>query len=267
MKIAQKTLVFSFIITSCFNSFANDFSLPHSKIEYATFNEKTEPKAIEFESTDGLIISGHLYEIDESKPVILLCHQAGFNKVEYAEIAPKLNEMGFNCLAIDQRSGGNLDGKPNETSQRAKGKNLPTHYVDAQKDIVAAINFLNKKFNQKIIVWGSSYSSSLALFESLKNDKVKASISFSPGDYFGNKRPSLKETFSKLEKPFFVTSSKGEAKKLSSSINATELKENQIQFIPTSSGFHGSKALWSKKKGFEEYWTAITQFLNAITSI
>ena len=68
-----------------------------------------------------------------------------------------------------------------------------------------------------------------------------------------------------MKKPFFVTSSKGEAKKLSASIDTATSNENQIQFIPKSGGFHGSKALWSKKKGSEEYWEAITQFLNAIS--
>jgi len=267
MKLTQKTLLYSFILTSSLSLFAKDYVIPSNTntIEHSTVKKSVEPVAVEFSSIDGLAISGNLYEIDKSKPVILLCHQAGFNKTEYAEIAPKLNELGFNCLAIDQRSGGNLEGTPNETSKRAKAKNLPTRYVDAQQDIEAAISYLNEKFNQKVIVWGSSYSSSFALFESLKNDKVKASISFSPGNYFGSKRQSLEETFSKLEKPFFVTSSKSESKKLSSSINVNELKENQIQFIPNSGGFHGSKALWSKKKGNEEYWAAITQFLNSLT--
>jgi hypothetical protein len=42
----------------------------------------------------------------KSQPYILLSHQAGSNRAEYAPIAPRLVKPGFNCLAIDQRSGG-----------------------------------------------------------------------------------------------------------------------------------------------------------------
>ena len=227
--------------------------------------KKHQPIAMEFKSLDGLLISGNLYEIDENKPVILLCHQAGYNKMEYADIAPKLNEMGYNCLAIDQRSGGDFAGKPNETFQRAKEKGLPTEYVDAQQDIEAAIDLLYKKYNKKILIWGSSYSSSLVLFESLKNKNVSASISFSPGDYFGDKKPSLSTVFSKIKKPYFITSSKQEAATLSALIANKQLKENQLQFIPELDGFHGSKALWEGQKGADVYWNAIKQFLNTIS--
>ena len=226
--------------------------------------KKHQPIAIEFKSLDGLLISGDLYEIDKNKPVILLCHQAGYNKVEYADIAPKLNEMGYNCLAIDQRSGGSFAGKPNKTFQRAKEKGLPIEYIDAQQDIVSAIDLLNKKYNKKVIIWGSSYSSSLVLFELLQNKNVKGSISFSPGDYFGDKKPSLSTVFSKVEKPFFITSSKQEAVTLSALVDKKQLKENQIQFIPESDGFHGSRALWEGQEGADEYWEAIKIFLKKI---
>ena len=226
--------------------------------------KKHQPIAIEFKSLDGLLISGDLYEIDKNKPVILLCHQAGYNKVEYADIAPKLNEMGYNCLAIDQRSGGSFAGKPNKTFQRAKEKGLPIEYIDAQQDIVSAIDLLNKKYNKKVIIWGSSYSSSLVLFELLQNKNVKGSISFSPGDYFGDKKPSLSTVFSKVEKPFFITSSKQEAVTLSALVDKKQLKENQIQFIPESDGFHGSRALWEGQEGADEYWEAIKIFLEKI---
>lgn len=226
--------------------------------------KENQPISVEFKSLDGLLISGNLYEIGKDKPVLLLCHQATYNKWEYEDIAPRLNELGYNCLAIDQRSGGDFAGKPNETYDRAKAKGLATEFIDAQQDIKAAITFLSKKYEQKIIIWGSSYSASLVLFESLENKNVAASISFSPGDYFGNSKPSIATVFPKNEKPFLITSSKREAIELSKSVIKNQLKENQIQFVPASDGFHGSKALWVGKKGAEEYWSAIIDFLKSI---
>jgi len=226
--------------------------------------EKYIPKKIEFTAPDGLVINGNLYEVGSDKPVILLCHQAGYNRIEYADIAPKLNEMGYNCMAIDQRSGGDFAGKPNNTVVRAGEKGLQPEMIDAQQDIAAAITFLNKKYRKKVTVWGSSYSSSLALLEGASNPKVKAIIAFSPGDYFGDSAVSLKTVFSKINKPFLVTSSKQEAETLKALVGEVSLEKNQQQFIPESDGFHGSRALWTGQKGAEEYWKPVIAFLKTI---
>lgn len=225
---------------------------------------KYQAKKVEFKAADGLLVNGNLYDIGKDKPIILLCHQAGYNRVEYADIAPKLNEVGYNALAIDQRSGGNFAGKLNVTAERAKENGLNNQMIDAKADIKAAIDFLSKKYNQDIILWGSSYSSSLALLEGMGNDKVKAIIAFSPDDYFGDAAPSLSTAFTKANKPFLVTSSKEEAATLKALIGSNKLNDKQSQFIPESDGFHGSRALWEGQKGAEEYWNAITSFLNKI---
>ena len=231
-----------------------------------TLGEKYQPEKVEFKAADGLVINGNLYDIGKDKPVVLLCHQAGYNRAEYGDIAPKLNEMGYNCLAVDLRSGGNFAGKPNVTAERANNQELKKEMVDARKDIKAAIDFLAKKYNQKVIVWGSSYSSSLSLLEGVSNANVKAIIAFSPGDYFGDVAPSLSTAFAKVDKPFLVTSSKEESKALRTLIGNAKLNEKQMQFIPESEGFHGSKALWTGQKGAEEYWDAVVGFLTNIQS-
>ena len=219
---------------------------------------------ISFPSKDGLMITGNLYEINKTKPTILLCHQAGYNKYEYLDIAPRLNDLGYNCLAIDQRSGGTFAQQQNETYELAKSQGIENlEYIDAQQDIEAAIDYLNKKYHQKIIIWGSSYSSSLVLFIAQNNSNVKASISFSPGNYFGNAKKPLEEVFKNIDKPFFITSSKKESTTLQSHLK-TNLKNQQVHFIPKASGFHGSRVLWAGQKGAEEYWIALTNFLESI---
>ena len=160
--------------------------------------DKYVPAVVDFKSLDGLEIQGNLYEIGKSNPVILLMHQAGYNRMEYADIAPRLNEMGFNCLAIDLRSGGKFDGKPNVTSERAMAKGQNPEFVDAQQDVKAAIDYLYQKYDQDIILWGSSYTSSLALLEGAHNEHVKAILSFSPGDYFRDAAPSLATIFANI---------------------------------------------------------------------
>jgi dienelactone hydrolase len=226
--------------------------------------EEYQSERVEFRAHDGLLVNAYLYDIGKGKPVILLCHQAGYNHMEYADIAPKLNKLGYNCLAIDQRSGGNFAGEPNVSADRAKEKGLKHEMVDAQQDMRAAIDYLYQRYNREVILWGSSYSSSLALLEGVSNDKVKAMIAFSPGDYFGDAAPSLRTVFAKTKKPFMVTSSKEEAPALRTLIGNKSLQTNQLQFIPESEGFHGSRALWEGQKGAENYWRSLQTFLSKI---
>ncbi|MCK5453881.1 MAG: hypothetical protein KAJ16_05940, partial [Calditrichia bacterium] len=73
-------------------------------------------ETITFPSQDGLPITADLYIVHgKEAPFILLFHQAGFSRGEYLNIAPVLNELGFNAMAIDQRSGKEVNGIVNET--------------------------------------------------------------------------------------------------------------------------------------------------------
>lgn len=222
------------------------------------------PKVLEFLSLDSLSITAHLYQIDETSPFILLCHQARFNKFEYSGIAERLNEMGFNCMAIDQRSGGPIGKTQNETYLRAVKKGLAVDYVDAEPDIRAAIQYVSKNYSDKMILWGSSYSSTLALYLGVEMDEVSAVISFSPGNYLADKKDSLIDKLEGFEKPMFLTSSNREAQYVEALLEKHKLGEKQVQFVPEGPGHHGSRALWTNQQGGEEYWNAITEFLNKI---
>jgi dienelactone hydrolase len=226
--------------------------------------KKDCPELVEFNSLDSLKISAHLYQIDDSSPVILLCHQARFNKFEYAGIAERLNRMGFNCLAIDQRSGGPIGDKQNLTYLRARKLNKSVDYIDAEADIRASILYLSDKFKSKIILWGSSYSSTLALYLAADMVEVSTVLSFSPGDYMADKKGSLIDILGEFKKPLFLTSSKREAKGVSQLLSKHELLDNQIQFIPENNGHHGSRALWINQIGGEEYWIAVALFLKQL---
>lgn len=223
---------------------------------------KTNISKVTFPSLDSVLISANIYEIDNDSPVILLCHQASFNKFEYDGIAQKLNERGFNCIAIDQRSGGPISSMPNETAISAFENGKPMGYLDAEKDIIAAINFVHNKYNKSIILWGSSYSSTLALYIAIENEMVSSVISFSPGNYFAGIKGSLTEKLHDFNKPMFITSAKQEAPAVKEMLKDVVLKNNQFHFVPEGDGYHGSRALWAHQIGGEEYWLAIDKFLN-----
>lgn len=80
-----------------------------------TIAKTTDPEKITFLSLDSLPITANFYNSGDNLPVIVLCHQAGLNKSEYIKIAETLTQKGYNCLAIDQRSGGHFVEWFNET--------------------------------------------------------------------------------------------------------------------------------------------------------
>lgn len=254
-------IIVSVLLTACTHCPPIDEIIVEQK------GEKAQPEKITFLSLDSLPISANLYYNYSSAPVILLCHQARYNKFEYTRIAETLLEKGFNCIAIDQRSGGPLVEENNETMLKAKALGKPIDYLDAEQDIVAAVNYTSNKYNKKVILWGSSYSSTLALWIALENKNVAAVISFSPGDYFIDEKGSLTEKLKNLSIPMFVTSSKEESVEITKMLANVKLDDTKIQFIPKSVGTHGSRALWQTDENHEEYWNAIGPFLESLKKI
>jgi dienelactone hydrolase len=215
-------------------------------------------RTITFPSLDSLTVTADHYHVDKTKPIIVLCHQAGWSRGEYQEIAPKLNALGFNCIATDQRSGGQVNGITNQTNQEAVNAGKPTAFLDAEQDIIAAIKWAKEYYGKDVILWGSSYSSALALKVAKENDEVEQVLAFSPGEYLPG--VDLKATITGLDKPSFLTSSKteeGQTKALFEVISAAK----KTQFVPNGSGEHGSRALWEEKTDHAEYWTALKTFL------
>ena len=219
-------------------------------------------KTITFPSKDGLTITADEYLANDTLPYIILCHQAGYSRGEYKETALEFNKLGYNCIAIDLRSGKEVNGIKNETVLAAIKANKPTTYLDTEQDILAAIDYVSAKSKKKIILLGSSYSASLVLKIGTTNDKVKAVIAFSSGEYFGNKL-NLRESIKTFNKPLFVTSAKNEAAEVNLLIKEIKSPIKQ-QFIPTENGIHGSRALWKSTPNNNEYWKALIEFMKNV---
>ena len=222
----------------------------------AKMPDKAGKSTLQFPAPDGLPIYADLYHKDRGLPVVLLCHQAGSSKGEYATIAPRLNKLGFNCMAIDQRSGGSAFMGENLTAKEAESRKLPTKYIDAEQDITAAIEYAFA------MLLGSSYSASLALKVGGQNPKVWAVASFSPGEYFSDKQ-LIGQAAQKLNKPTFISSSKEEAAATKMIFDKVRSSE-KAQFIPVGKGEHGASALLDSNPNAAEYWKALEGFLNKV---
>lgn len=230
-------------------------------IQLLNAQESEIPQTVTFYAKDSVIVTADTYFIKDTKPTVLLCHQAGYSRGEYIKTAKKLNALGYSCMAIDQRSGNEVNGIQNQTAIDAKSKSRNVGFAGAKQDVEAAINYLYEiNGNRQIILVGSSYSASLALWIASENKKVKAVAAFSPGEYLRGK--NLAELIKPLKVPAFVTSSKREVKPVEKLLRYVKRKRLN-HYKPAEIGIHGSRAIWETTDGYAGYWNAFKTFILA----
>jgi pimeloyl-ACP methyl ester carboxylesterase len=217
-----------------------------------------------FYAPDSVKVTYDEYFASKKAPVILLCHQANYSRGEYVDIAKKINKLGYNCIALDQRSGNTCNNIQNETHLSAKALNKSTSYMDAEVDITEALNFFNTKYQKKIILFGSSYSASLILKIAKKdNSKIKALICFSPGEYFENYL--LEQGVKDLSTFTFVY---GATEEFPAIEKCTSGLLNRKTFKPMfNPGQHGASVLWPTCPSSTEFWMDLTSALQLLKKI
>jgi dienelactone hydrolase len=221
-----------------------------------------KPKPVQFRAADGVTVYGAYYTNgDPYRPLILLFHQAGSNRGEYATIAPRLVDAGFNCLAIDQRSGGDMWGRKNQTVEHLGHS---ASYLEAESDLEAALNWARTVEKKgKVILWGSSYSASLVFLVAERHpDEVAGVLAFSPGEYF-QKKNLIRQAAARMHAPVYVTcgAAAQEAANARPIFEAVASKD-KVFFQPPV-GVHGSKTLRndSDPKGAARNWQEVLSFL------
>lgn len=219
------------------------------------------PQAIELTASDGTTIYGTLYAVtsDPPRPIILLFHQAGSSAAEYAPIAPRLGALGYDALAIDQRSGGGRFGK--NATVGAVGKS--TGYLAAYPDLEAALAWATKRNYPQIIVWGSSYSASLVFKLAAEHPRaITAVLAFSPGEYFGDH--TVSGWAAKVRAPTFIAAAAREAAR-SKPVFAALPGDRNTWFVPHR-GVHGSSMLRADQNpdGEKQAWEAVEAFLASV---
>ncbi len=213
---------------------------------------------------DGIDVSGDLFISDKKRPTILLFHQGGSNgRAEYATIIPRLLDLNFNVVSIDQRVGGQIYGKFNRTVAK-----IPINefgYCDALQDLLGALDFLNRnELNGPRILWGSSYSAALVIQlagnSSLVLDRALAfSPSFNPKAMEGC-HPN--QYFAEVNIPLLVL--RPESEMFERSIEQFNLAEQHgHQTYIAENGTHGSSMLVEERVegDISENWKVVENFL------
>ncbi len=231
---------------------------------HSSYGQDFRGETLSITSTDDIELKAEFYNSDcDEKPLILLFHQAGYSRGEYREIGPKLNELGFCALAIDQRSGSKVNGIKNDAVEQAKKKGLKTDYVSAFADLEATLDYVLEKqlAPNGVILLGSSYSSSLIfVLASEHPEHVKGLAAFSPGEYFKYDGRQISDFAKKVKCPVFITSAGNEKKNWEDIYDNVNSKKQF--YLPETKGYHGAKALWSTNEGNEKYWEALKVFLS-----
>jgi dienelactone hydrolase len=229
------------------------------------FSEAKAQKRVSFYTSDSVFITADLYESEkETGKFALLLHQAGYSRGEFKEIAPRLIKLGYTCLAIDLRVGAEANFILNETAARETTKGAEHSQYSILLDIEAGLNYIKTLHKEPgILLFGSSFSASLALLRAAGGDDINAVVAFSPGEFF-QPEISLEQKLESIKIPVFIACPRGEfafIEKLSSRI---EDKYKTI-FIPErGEGLHGAKTLWWESATRNEYWLALLFFLNEI---
>ena len=194
--------------------------------------------ALTLTATDGVKVFARHYRAADPKALILLFHQDGSSKDEYAMIAPRLVAAGYSALAIDQRRGDRMFG-PNQTAA-AYGREAK--YEEALPDMQAALDWAGKQ-GVPVILWGSSYSSSLIFRLAADNPgKVRALLAFSPGEYFDD-TTLLAKAAAKVAVPLFVSSDGSVEEVAAAKAAADALTPGFATVHVPTKGVHGSSLL------------------------
>ncbi|TNF27033.1 MAG: alpha/beta hydrolase [Bacteroidetes bacterium] len=219
-------------------------------------------RRVKFPSKDGVTITADMYEANPDYPWVVLFHKAQSSRGEFQRIAPKLNKLEVNCLAVDLRSGKESNFIINETYVLAKETGLKTEYLDSEIDMRAAIEKAYIIARKPVIIFGSSYSASLAMKLGQEMPQVAGVIAFSPGEYFGNKL-KVQEVAAQLSKPTFVACGADEKEYVKPLADAVRT-DKKIFFAPPTGGAHGAACLDKGTEGETEYWIQMINFIQTV---
>jgi dienelactone hydrolase len=253
------TLAFSLLAS--IGAGACDAKQPQTENRAVPAATKAASERVTLKASDGVTVHGNWYKAPRPRALILLFHQAGSSKDEYATIAPRLLQAGYSAMAIDQRSGDGLFG----TNETAAGLGRKADYLEARPDLQAALNWARQQ-KLPIILWGSSYSSSLIFPLAARDPQgIVALLSFSPGEYFDQDKHMIANAAARLDVPVFIFSTKGERDEADPIFAALRKNPADVRFVPDH-GVHGSSTLIASRnrEGAEDSWGAVLAFLDRV---
>lgn len=229
-------------------------------IEADKHGYKTMEK-IYFITKDGVKIVADLYSVSNPIGWLVLSHMMPATKESYSDLAQRLQNLGYESLAIDLRGHGESDGGPNGFTQFSDSEHQKSIF-----DLEASVDYLIKNRGavaEKISFIGASIGANLSLQYISEHPEYKTAILLSAGlNYKGIKTEPMVKKLKVGQKILFVGAKDDER----SGGNNVEMNQKLYDLTPAGiekkiqiydSGGHGTDIL----KNQPELMNLIIQFL------
>ncbi len=221
-------------------------------------NRKSNKSGMFLKTIDNKKIAANLYKVENPKGRLILAHSMPETKESWDEFAKKMQEFGYESLAIDLRGHGQSESGP-----AGYKKFSDEEHQAGIHDLEAAWDYLRSSGAnpKKTVLIGASIGANLALEFIAKNPDFKKAVFLSPGfDYRGIKTEPLVLKLQKDQSAVFATS-KDDGNNAAEVLRLYEKspKEMNKHIIIYDHGGHGTAML--KAKNELDLTEAIKKFL------
>ena len=199
-------------------------------------------KIINFQTKDGVKITGDFLDAQSKKSVILL-HILPGNRQDWDEFAQILQKNSYNALAIDERGHGDSEAWPGEMGSWQEF--VQADYDKMIYDVEASADWLKNKIPEtELAVMGGSIGANLSLLYGAKT-QPKIVVALSPGlNYKGIKTEIASRNF---RKNLLLVASKDDNYPFESSQRLFEISSAvKKEFIKYEDAGHGTRMFVSE---------------------
>jgi pimeloyl-ACP methyl ester carboxylesterase len=128
---------------------------------------------IQLRSSDGQRIAAQENTTKNSKKGVLLVHMEKGSANDWEFFVKRLKRAGFTTLAIDLRGHGG--------SKMASGSLKKEDWAKMKADVVAGVDWLEKKGVKDMVVIGASIGANLVLQVATEDERISQTVLLSPG--------------------------------------------------------------------------------------
>jgi len=222
-------------------------------------------KTIFFIAADGVEVAADIYLKDKDQPFIILLHDGGYSRGEYVNLAGRLLNLNYNCLAVDLRYGAKSNGIKNITAENAGVKDKNLHDYHAIKDVEAAIDYIYRTYHKQVILFGAGPGASLALAAASGNFKVNGVVALSPGEYFMPYK-NVKNQLQHLEIPILVAGTQTDKPYIMQFVENVPAKMVHTCFVDKNGSGIGNRVFAKSHPTHDKYWFELLLYFKGLSA-